>query len=59
MKGKVWPGGWKHVEGISLKADISKDSGPEMCPKCVCPSLKLLDLRRKGLHGPGRVWNLK
>ena len=27
MKGKVWPGGWKHVEGRSLKADISKASG--------------------------------
>lgn len=27
MKEKVWLGGWKRVEGRSLKVDISKDSG--------------------------------
>lgn len=27
MKGKVWLGGWKRVEGKSLKANLSKDSG--------------------------------
>ena len=52
MKGKVWPGGWKHVEGRSLKADISKDSGQlEGWSKVIKGGRRSRARNRRGLKG--------